>query len=275
MSSVCQRTSSFYRYFSEEHARDVFNVFSYILGRHGYGPDEVTQPDWPLSILYGSQRSIWDRVDNCVTKPDFTCWFSNWGRYPTGGPYMVLCPQLFPRFPRPLFDWDCDHVPEAATGEILTVGTLMLHEITHWNILTLKAAPEIPLRVVDYGYELGGVRASNDGMPPDGYGPYNAMMLNRNRGRGQGASKQPYQNADNFMLFALESYFLDKCKREFKDPPDPNAPQAPRDAIENLDNTPGNPHPFNPQAPEFSPMPSVSSSSMNPAAQPFQPSSAA
>lgn len=275
MKSVCRRTASFYRYFSEEHARDVFNVFSYVLGRRGYGPDEVTQPDWPLSILYGSQRSVWDRVGNCVAKPGFVCWFSNWGRYPSGAPYMVLCPQLFTRYPRPLLGWDCDHVPEAANGAIITIGTMMLHEITHWNALTLKAAPQIPLRVADYGYALGGVRVPNDGMPPDGYGPYNAMMLNRNRGRGRGTDKQPYQIADSFMWFALESYWSDTCKREFKDPPNPNAPQTARDAVQNLDNTPGNPHPLNPQAPEFSPMPSASSVSMNPAAQPFQPSSAA
>ena len=96
---------------------------------------------------------------------------------------MVLCPQVFVQYPRPLHEWDCDHIPEAATPEIVTLGSVMLHEIMHWNAITLKAVPQIPLRVGDYGVAVGGVQLPNDGVPPDGYGPYNAMMLNRNRER--------------------------------------------------------------------------------------------
>ena len=205
INGVCKRSLSFYRYFSEEDAGDVLNMFSTILGGKGFGPDEVTQVDRPLSILYGSQRSVWDKKDLCLASPEFDCWFNNWGRYPNGAPFMVLCPQAFLHHPRPLLDWDCDDMPDTATREIVTLGSVMLHELTHWNAITLKAAPQIPLRVGDYGIALGGVRVPNDGMPPDGYGPYNAMMLNRNRGRGWGTDKQPYQNADNFMWFALET----------------------------------------------------------------------
>ena len=261
--AVCERSSSFYRYFSEEDASYVSNVLTYIQGPNGRGPTEITQVDRPLRILYGDQPSAGASFDICLTQSNFLAWFLNWSDDMVGGPVMLLCPPAFITLRKRLLEWTCEELPDAVTSGMATLSSLMLHEVTHWNILTLRSAPAFDLRVNDYGFGLNGQTIPTDGMPPNGYGPYNAMMLNRNRARGLAEDKQPTRNADSWMYFALESYWSRVCSRQFNDPAAPAAPQPPTDGIVNQDNTPRQPDPLNPQAPAFSPM--------NPSAPVFSP----
>jgi hypothetical protein len=234
---VCQRNAAFLRYFSEKDAEPVRKVFQYLLGPMGTGTREVADVSWPLSILYGNQPSGGDRTNPCQVNPTFTAWMVN-DRVDGRGPMIILCPRLFTLSPRPLLEWDCDHLPAYADIDIQTVGSVLLHEFTHWNILTLKASS---LKVVDYGFGLNAMGVSNDGNPPHGYGPYNAMVLNQ---KANGVFKQPTLNADSYAWFALESYWSLKCKRDFKDPRPSANDQKPYDGITNFKDMAGTVNPL-------------------------------
>jgi hypothetical protein len=262
---LCQRNRAFERYFQESEADNVRKVFAYILG-NGWGPREVANPAWPLHVIYANapppgmaynpcQNSIWTNL-NAVT------W--NW-RTDQKGIAILLCPRLFVEYPRTLLDWDCDHIPAYAIESIATRGSILLHEFVHLNVLTFPAAG---IRVLDYGLDFWGKKIPKDGLPVDGYGPYNAWVLNNNANK---ADKQPSLNADSYMWFALESYWSQQCNGDFTDPR-PDGASAPRaDIITNIQDGPDSlprPRPLDPQAPASVP---AAPAPMDPNAAPFVP----
>ena len=254
--AVCQRTPSFYRYFPEEDAGYVDSLFKYILGANGKGPIEVANKDWPLRVLYGSQPSSGMNRDDCVTDNSAAI-FYNWVT-DRQGPLMLICPGAFIHHARGLLAFRCNEIAQVITPEIaLSLGTVILHELSHWNVLSLKAMPALNLRIIDYGYGFYGERIANDGNPTDGYGAYNAMQLNRNRNPDVQSNKQPTKNADSWMFFALEAYWSRKCGIQFQDPANPDFAvlPPPTDFLRNFDNNVAGfpPAPLNPAAPAFSP----------------------
>ena len=79
----------------------------------------------------------------------------------------------------------------------MTVGSILVHEYTHWPELTrdalrMKSPP--PIRIDDF--------AGPD--PEDGYGPYNVLKLRE--------KDDPTANADNFAWFAIEAYWHKVCR---------------------------------------------------------------
>jgi hypothetical protein len=73
----------------------------------------------------------------------------------------------------------------------------MLHEMTHWERVVGHLSGE---HIEDFGIPP----LTPITNPPNGYGPYNAMMMNRN-----GCSS--IKNADSYAKFALEPWLLKNC----------------------------------------------------------------
>jgi hypothetical protein len=141
---------------------------------------------------------------------------------------MVICPNAFQDYDRSLIDIKCEDLPQAADLTIQTLGSVMLHEFTHWHVLAAKVGL---YSIADYGYN-GFQKMQVVGQPEHGYGPLNSQLVKRN-------GKVPFLNADNYAWFATEAYFARRCPgHTFVDAtvPGPNDPANPPqpDAVQNL-----------------------------------------
>jgi hypothetical protein len=249
---VCHRSTcnSYFRYFSEEDAEWVLKILSYIIGPEGLGPYEVEyDPDWPLRILYGD-RPQGGFPDNECDDGKTTSIFSN---VPPDrqGALLVICPYLF-TFARPCLDRDCDSLPAVLEETLQTIGSAILHELLHWDLIIQRSTRNKLPSILDYPEDEDGkphTDPANSGYPPDGYGSFNAYWLNRFRVPQFGHFKTPLRNADSFTLLALEAYYHFKCPGHVwsdptvPPPPPRDKPSIPKDIVVDHDPVPGEAQP--------------------------------
>ena len=156
---------------------------------------------FPFGLVY-EDPLIWPS-DRCVknsnlhghTGPAFRESFVD------GRPLTYLCPQAFVKWPRGLLDWDCDHAPEYIESRLGTIGSLILHEITHWTNLTDSIGVA---RIVDYGTIWDWVQGTwtrdpRAQYPFQGYGSYNCWQMKVT------VRSEMVRNSDSYARFALES----------------------------------------------------------------------
>ena len=162
---------------------------------------DLRQRSTSWNDLQSLRKFHMDRILNALT--------CNW-RTDQKGMAIFLCPRLFRRISTYVTSNGIATIcPPTLSTSIATMGSILLHEFVHLNVLTFPAAK---IRVFDYGLDFWGKKIPKDGLPVDGYGPYNTWVLNNNANK---ADKQPSLNADSYMWFALESYWSQKCNRDF------------------------------------------------------------
>ncbi|KAI9874358.1 MAG: hypothetical protein M1830_009842 [Pleopsidium flavum] len=108
------------------------------------------------------------------------------------GAQVVICPIGY-KYPR-LQDIDCGKVKDTVSGEMSSIGGILVHEFTHWKVLSGQAVNG--LEIVDHGNE--------------GYGPVNTYVFKNQ------VNNSPRLNADSYRWFAQEVWFADKCKKSYK-----------------------------------------------------------
>ena len=126
MNGICQRTSSFARYFNEDDADIVFKVYQTIFGPRGDGPVNMNFPWWPLQVLYGDQAVAGDTINQCAVKPNLEAMCYN-DRPDGKGSAIMLCPRLFQRYYRPLRQFECGQIGSYMSENYLTAGSIQLH----------------------------------------------------------------------------------------------------------------------------------------------------
>ena len=196
--------------------QSVVDVLVALLGTSGAGADKFRDPGFEHEIWYKvtppdgvppSQRQTCDRprlYGFVVPNPD-----------DIRDVYTVMCPLAFndPDFHRSLDSYGCNDLENTADTYMICPGSLMLHELMHWNCLTTEAVTG--LDIVDWNWQrIAGVK------PPDGYGPSNAYAL-------QIKNLEPWFNADSYVWFALESYWSLRCSHTFLDPGQVDTFEAP------------------------------------------------
>ena len=178
-------------------------VLEMVLGPPGgVGPAMMAEK---LKIVY--ERSINpEEDDNCALDPNERSYFVGQG----DSAQIILCDRAF-KGPRLNLDQtDCNLTgPSASADSMEVIGSLILHEILHWR----------PLIDQKIGFHVGDWDPDeiedDDHIPPDGYDAYNAWQLNT---RG----KPSEQNADNYAMFAAESFYAVHCSRSGFSDPQPN-----------------------------------------------------
>ena len=119
--------------------------------------------------------------------------------------------------------FDSDHMD--------SVGAVLLHELFHWPGLFEDVsgyASNEPLqgRVGGSGPGSGpvdnAIRDFPGSDPSSGYGPYNARIINEQEPEDnlKLAKWKGIMNVDNFVFYALSTYFSRVCKIDFKEAPD-------------------------------------------------------
>ena len=186
IAAACARTPEFYRYFNEADFEIVNNMLVAMLGDMGSGPKEMADTVHTFSVVYGGGPVIGLTTDVCGITPNLKG-FTNSARPDGRGAAMVLCPRIFDWYKAPLSWYNCDVFKEPTINEdALVVGSIIVHELTHWFLLSYQRANVV---IVDYGF--AGARYLNpEGVPKDGYGAYNSQQLRKQ-------NKDPVRNADN------------------------------------------------------------------------------
>jgi hypothetical protein len=78
---------------------------------------------------------------------------------------------------------------------------MKLHEMMHWKNISEKAVKAGSGRIDSGIRDWNSDPKDPNAVPTNGYGPYNAMLVNTVQGRGS-------QNPDNYSWFAYGSYLL-------------------------------------------------------------------
>ena len=208
----CGGDPIFNRYFNY-HSEDeivrkvVLDVLVALLGPSGAGADEFLDP--------GFEHEIWYEVpptDEYQSPQGQSCDKPRVYGYVIPNPddirdvYTVMCPVAFnnPGFHRSLNSYGCNDLQETADLYMICPGSLLLHELMHWNRLTLETYGGIDIR--DWNWQ-----GDSTVDPPNGCCPLNAFTL-------QELDEGPGYNADSYVWFALESYWSLKCSHTFRDP---------------------------------------------------------
>ncbi|OAG44434.1 hypothetical protein AYO21_01430 [Fonsecaea monophora] len=177
----------------------------------GFGQNQVN-PKFDLLTISINDNSAIGRYDPmCSVMPGFQAYFEQ--RIDELGPpgFMSLCdyafshPSLADIENPPAWARDPTGAPEP--------GGIMLHELFHWTYL-FEDIPQFE-HFIALDEEL--IRVIDDWkgpFPPDGYGPFHAMLVNT-------LPMQPLvafpstNNADNYVYYALSKWWSFKCQRAF------------------------------------------------------------
>lgn len=199
-------SSSFLRYLGPDEWEDVRNGFQALLGceRPVNSPDELSymRTYWDTSAAALAEIPGTDQSHSCNSITSYGFGFTTddpW--FPKYCYWLVICPRAL-AYRTGLRPFDCNLLQSRRmSSNLLSGGQMMLHEMMHWQYISEKA--------MHTGVALGdaGIKDWNtdsrdpNAIPPNGYGPYNAMLVNKLRRRGS-------QNPDNYTWFAYESYLL-------------------------------------------------------------------
>jgi hypothetical protein len=219
--AACAKSPIFLRYFHEEERIVVVSVLEAIVGPNGKGPPEAWDADEPLIVTWNpwAQGAYGEQKEICIgTTLGFTIHTRRDG---VPGTIIAICPYAAStaQHTRMLNSWTCEALPQTPMIEFEVLSHLLLHEFTHWNVMTDKGSWH---PIVDYGY-LQGVPIEVEGEPKSGYGAWNTQELNRNFDEDE---RRPSQNADSYAWFCVEAFFWLNCQYAFPDAPRPQAPPA-------------------------------------------------
>ena len=135
------------------------------------------------------------------------------------GGLLVVCPALLSINAQGGHTWpdlsgvNCQgfgNPPRASQANIDNVASILLHEFLHFNYLFDHDPAEWYIQdwnALDYPGQN----------PTHGYGPVNSHIIDQLYARGQGPilpspdSPNPLYNSDNYIYYALETYFQDQC----------------------------------------------------------------
>ena len=209
---------SYLRYFHPDELDIVKKTFKNLAGSHGQGPDAM-QYDLNVRWRYGSGQKPGQGCDSDPNMSSFLmqayiendeAWYAD----------LVICEVATePPVPQSLarvIGSNCESLKDRATLDMEVPGAAILHELLHWNEVTQQRGLE---HIGDWNDKEKDPNAN----PQAGYGAFDAKEVNRlNPGKG-------HLNADNFVYFSLESYYIAKCptvkegegnkkKRSFDDP---------------------------------------------------------
>ena len=127
--------------------------------------------------------------------------------------------------------YHCDNLGDADSSWMQTTAWVMLHEFLHAMVLfgdVPNYAATIPLNqdtlpivahvLIDFApLVIGGIEPD----PPDGYGGWNALQINKLKPLNKDRVKyKGIYNPDNYVAYASSRYFSNICGREFKAPAD-------------------------------------------------------
>ena len=215
-------SSSFLRYFAPDEWADVRDGFRALLGpicdRSINGPDELkfVRIYWDTGPVAFAEMPGMVPEASCASNPD------GYGAGTGSGSgvqddwryWIVICPNVLDV--KTVFNpFDCNLLADRRMSiDLITHGQMMLHELMHWPYISVKAVKDNI--IADWNTDrIMGLPVDPNAVPRSGYGPYNAMLVNKLHGRGS-------QNLDNYAWFALESYLLQvrhgQCGGEL-DPP--------------------------------------------------------
>lgn len=203
---------SYFRYFNASELQDVQKVYSAILGPQFHGSPLVEEGR--LHVNYKETMTPPEEGPNPCDS-NVSAWFR---QLEFGGnqSQIVLCPAMFLEWHTPCVAdaIACENVGSYASRGWDSMASVMLHEFAHWAG-TMDA---------NVGFVAGDWQGDDTtSYPTDGYGPYNAMMVNV---MARGGSR----NADNYKVFAQEAYYHQRCNSpNFSDPPNPNSPVGRRE----------------------------------------------
>ena len=208
-------TASYYRYFNDSELQDVRMVYAAILGPRAEGSRLMT--GGRLTITQDQPSDAYRTLGVGSACDDGYAGFLVSGE---DDAQMVLCQDVFTQdVTHRVDDIPCDNIGSYASSGWVSTSSVMLHEFAHWAGNTNDDIADVS----DWQGDDGDMSPVND------YGPYNAMMVNK-FGRGGSA------NAENFMFFGLETYYLQHCNMTtgWDDPPDPNNPVNQREVRAHL-----------------------------------------
>ena len=183
-------TEVFNRYFKPRDAMFVRQVFKEMFEPGMWGPSPLFTK---MTIFHGPNQE--SDEDQCTGKPNQLGYFTLWLDDPDGDVDLVICPRAM-ALPNTQ-DKHCSGLSDHVDYTFLTLGSVMLHEYTHWpnllrNALRLKNPP------VERIWDFKGPD------PKNGYGPYNVLQVRE--------KDDPTANADSFSWFATEAYWHQTCR---------------------------------------------------------------
>ncbi len=121
--------------------------------------------------------------------------------------------------------YGCESLGISDSWLLYSLSAMMLHELMHFpglfedvpgyaDHITIGISKDINHMIGDF---IGPA-------PPDGYGPYNAMLINRLQPKdAKGLAWKGIWNAENFAAYAASKYWSEGCGRTFKECPNPTA----------------------------------------------------
>lgn len=135
---------------------------------------------------------------------------------------MVMCPYAVEaQNSQNLFDMTCEQVGTVVSYDMDSLASIIFHDFLYLLCMTnlvMSAA------ILDWNSDNKVPNAN----PPNGYGPYNAMEINRLSDPSpideETAVAYPLYNADNYVYFALEVFWRQKCPKVDFAPARPSPP---------------------------------------------------
>ncbi|OAL37540.1 hypothetical protein AYO20_03047 [Fonsecaea nubica] len=195
----------------------------------GFGQNQVNPKFDLLTISINDNSAIGRYEPMCSVMPGFQAYFEQ--RVDELGPpgFMSVCDYAFshpsladienpPAWARdptgaPEPGYGCDNLLDHDNDYMISLSGIMLHELFHWTYL-FEDIPQFD-HFIALDEEL--IRVIDDWkgpFPPDGYGPFHAMLVNT-------LPMQPLvafpstNNADNYVYYALSKWWSFKCQRAF------------------------------------------------------------
>ena len=194
-------TQSSARYFTAAELATVRSNFQAVLGTHGQGPDAMAdhlQVKWRYSGAAAAGQG-------CDDDPDMTSYLIQSQRTTANDPWeadLVVCPAAFNEPSPPsltsVINADCQSLKDRATLDMEAPAAAILHELMHWNEVTERFGRQ---HIGDWNSNPHNANA----YPLGGYGAFQASELNRVH------PDSGSLNADNYVYFALESFFVQRC----------------------------------------------------------------
>jgi hypothetical protein len=224
----CNTPASYHHYFQEEERDAVRGVLENIVGNGRIGPPEALQENWGLTIKF-DWFAIASPEDEpiCINTRVAACLNVDLdGNGNPTGAAIYICPFAIKFVAKPLRQHTCDELSDDMDDSLDTLGSVLLHEFTHWDVLTHNL--DIT-RVGDYGSwrDREGKLLPVMGFPPTEYGAWYAQELNRAYDPSI-LGKRGSENAANYAYFCLEAYWEQACPgkvwEDIRSDLDPEAP---------------------------------------------------
>ena len=137
-SGMCKNRPSTIDISTKQTSRRSIICWVAMLGDMGSGPREMADTVHTFSVVYGGGPSIGLTIDVCGISPNLKG-FTNSARPDGRGAAMVLCPRTFDWYNPPLnwYSCDADFKQPTINENALVVGSIIVHELTHWFLVVI------------------------------------------------------------------------------------------------------------------------------------------